>query len=72
MTPTLPPLSPSPQVLASVVAAVGAFIKGGGLKRLLEAVPPIARTIYTCIEVPHCTVLPSSLRRPSVRGSSDL
>jgi hypothetical protein len=34
-----------PQVLASVVAAVGAFIKGGGLKRLLEAVLPIARTV---------------------------
>jgi hypothetical protein len=30
----------SPQILASVAAAVRGFIKGGGLKRLLEAVTP--------------------------------
>jgi hypothetical protein len=30
----------SPQILASVAAAVRAFIKGGGLKRLLELVTP--------------------------------
>jgi hypothetical protein len=53
------PRSPSPQILASIASAVRAFIKGGGLKRLLEAVTPRTAHAPTLARPRNARVFPS-------------
>ena len=60
------PPRPSPQILASIASAVRAFIKGGGLKRLLEAVTPrTAHAVHADTgPIAKCPLFPIDRRMP--------